>query len=474
MTTLVKPAVFGTKNAVFIALSIVIVASAALLPDIPGLSYEGKITLAILAAGIVLWITESLPLPATALLVLVSMPILGVCSFEAAFSNSVSGTIFFLLGPFAFTVALDATTIPTRIAGVVLKWSGTNTKKMLLGFMTAVAALSMVMSDVAACGVFISVGKRLLELNKAEKGVSHFGKALMIGIPWASYAGGCAVMTGNGCNVLAVDLFAKMFGIRVTFVDWMILGVPIAIALLVVAWLVLTRMFKPEAISEQAIFATLEDARNLDKLAGPEKATLCIIVLAIVGWILSSWIPAVNTALVAILALVALSIPGCCVLDFKTLIARMNWGVILMIMCVLSVSHFIVETGAGEWIVNAIIGALPEQAKAPLVVLAVASTIGCLVHNVVPVGPAVAGILAFPFGVLAEQFGISVSAMVMVVAWQASISYMLPLDCVPILTYSCGYYKMGDMVRVGWIPSIVLVVLTVTVLPALCSLLGLP
>lgn len=104
----------------------------------------------------------------------------------------------------------------------------------------------------------------------------------------------------------------------------------------------------------------------------------------------------------------------------------------------------------------------------PLVVLAVASVAGCLVHNVVPVGPAVAGILAFPCGMLASQFGISVSAMVVVVAWQASISYLLPLDCVPILTYSCGYYKMFDMVKVGWAPSLVLIALSVLLVPLLC------
>ena len=64
--------------------------------------------------------------------------------------------------------------------------------------------------------------------------------------------------------------------------------------------------------------------------------------------------------------------------------------------------------------------------------------------------------------------------MVMVVAWQASISYLLPLDCVPVLTYGYGYYTMADMVRVGWIPSVVLVALSVTLLPALCAFLGMP
>ncbi|NBI33223.1 hypothetical protein [Enterorhabdus sp. P55] len=104
--------------------------------------------------------------------------------------------------------------------------------------------------------------------------------------------------------------------------------------------------------------------------------------------------------------------------------------------------------------------------------LLVLSAVGAVVHNVVPVGPAVAGILAYPFGVLAGDFGISMYCMLMVVAWQASLAYVLPLDCVPILTYSTGYYRMGDMARIGWVPTVALVALTATLLPALCALLG--
>ena len=62
--------------------------------------------------------------------------------------------------------------------------------------------------------------------------------------------------------------------------------------------------------------------------------------------------------------------------------------------------------------------------------------------------------------------------MLMVVALHASLAFVLPLDCVPILTYSTGYYRMSDMARIGWIPTVLLVALTSTLLPALCMLFG--
>ena len=385
------------------------------------------------------------------------MPTMGVCTFDEAYKNAMGSTVFFPTARSPSLAACLMTTLPTRIAAFVLKWSGTNTNKMLLGFMCATAFLSFFMSDVAACGVFISVGKRLLELNHAEKLKSPMGKAMMIAIPWASYAGGCAVMTGNGCNVVTVGLFSSLFGVNMSFVEWSMIGLPFCIIMLFASWFVITRFFKPEEISQESIDATMAEVSGMGKITRPEIATIVIIALAMVFWILSSWISVLNTAMIAICAVVAL-VPGCSTLQFKELVSRMNWGVLAMIMCILSVAHFVVATGAGDWIVNAVVGVrFPPAEGAPVVVARQLSTIGAIVHNIVPVGPAVASILAYPFGVIAGDFGIGMYCMLMVVAWQASLAYILPLDCVPILTYSTGYYRFADMAKTGWIPTLLII-----------------
>lgn len=278
--------------------------------------------------------------------------------------------------------------------------------------------------------------------------------------------------TGNGCNIVAVGLFDSLFGVEMKFIEWSMLGFPFCILMLFTAWFVLTRVFKPEPITQESIDATLAEVSGLGKMSRPEISTILIIAAALIAWILSSWISVLDTAMIAIVAIILLSLPTCSTIDFKELITRMNWGVLLMIMCILSAAHFVVETGAGDWLVAAVVSLIPASWQTPFVVLLVLSTIGAVIHNVVPVGTAVAGILAYPFGVLAGDFGISMYCMLMVVAWQASLSYMLPLDCVPILTYSAGYYRMSDMVKVGWIPTLVLIVATSTLLPALCMLFG--
>ena len=239
MSELAKPVSFRPRNVVVLIIAALLIAAAALAPETAGLAYEGRMVMTILVAGVLLWVTEALPLAATALLILVMMPIMGVCTFNDAYANSIGSTVFFLMGTFAFTVALDATTIPTRVCGLVLRWAGNDSRKVILGFMCACALLSLVMSDVAACGVFISVGKRLLELTGTERGTSRLGSAMMIAIPYASYAGGMACMAGNGCNVLTVSLFSSLFGVEMSFVEWMMIGAPFAIVLLIASWLFL-------------------------------------------------------------------------------------------------------------------------------------------------------------------------------------------------------------------------------------------
>ena len=472
MSELMKPVSFRPRNVVVLAIAALLIATAALAPETAGLAYEGRMVMTILVAGVLLWVTEALPLAATALLILVMMPIMGVCTFNDAYANSIGSTVFFLMGTFAFTVALDATTIPTRVCGLVLRWAGNDSRKVILGFMSACALLSLVMSDVAACGVFISVGKRLLELNGTERGTSRLGAAMMIAIPYASYAGGMACMAGNGCNVLTVSLFSSLFGVEMSFVEWMMIGAPFAIVLLIASWLFLCVWFKPEPISQHAVDETMREVSDLPKMQPCEWKTVGVIAAALIFWIASSWLTFLNTAEIALVAMVLLSIPGWNPLDFKSLLKRMNWDIILLIMCVISAGHFVVTTGAGNWIVETIMAVTPDFMKVPLILMLVASLIGAIMHNVVPVGPAVAGILAFPLGTIAMDFGIPMYAMLMVVAWEASVSYILPLDCVPVLTYSTGYYTMGQYAKTGIIPTFFLVVLTSVCLPLICGLYG--
>lgn len=105
MSELISAKGLKPRDIACIAIAIAVIALTALLPETEGLTYEGRMVLGILGAGIILWITESIPLPATALFIMTMMPLTGVCTYGDAFSNAIGSTVFFLMGTFAFTVA---------------------------------------------------------------------------------------------------------------------------------------------------------------------------------------------------------------------------------------------------------------------------------------------------------------------------------------------------------------------------------
>ena len=461
----------------FVAISILIVAIAYFLPsEAVGLSHEGCLALGVMLAGVVLWFTEALPLTVTGLALLALLPVLGVWSFNDSWSNSVNANTYFLICTFAFTVALSKTTIPTRVIGMVVKWAGTSSSKMILGIMIAVAVLSSVVTNTAAVAMSMPIILKLLDANGGtdEEGnpkKTKLGKALMIASPMAAFAGGAALLCGCGLNIIVVGMTESSFGFTVSFLDWAIVAIPMAIILLIASWFFIVKVIKPEPLSQAAVDASLAEYHALPKLRSSEYIAVFTILLALVLWILSTWFKVFNTAAVALIALGIMFLPGTKVMTFEDFVKGTNWGIVLLVMSVTSMGTAISATGAGSWIATTLLGGLVGMD--PNVVLGLSSTLAAVLHNIIPVGPAVAGICVVPLYELAVAAGVSLTATVVMLGWQCGIAFVLPLDMVALIPFSYKQFTFMDYVKVGWFPAIVMILYSCTVLPMLCGMLGL-
>ena len=282
-------------------------------------------------------------------------------------------------------------------------------------------------------------------------------------------------MTPAGCiiNVLTLSLLEQSFGLQISFVQWMALGIPATIILVPVGWLALTRIFKPEALSQQAVDAGIRQADELPAMPRTEVAGVIVMLGTLAVWVAGSWIPVLNTTVVSLVALGLRFFPGVDALQFDDGLADSPWGRMLLMMAVNVLVAGLVVTGAIEWVVAVIMAPMTAW---PLVVTMVAlSVIACLLHNVIPAGPACAGLIAVPFATIVVSMGGNLAAVCAMVAWWSAIAFMLPLDGVPLLSYASSrkYFSFGDMLKVGWAPSVALVIVTVTLTPATCLLLGL-
>lgn len=450
------------------------IALAYLAPAPAGLTSSALTALVVFLVAIVFWVTEVMPIAITGWAMVGLLPLLGVLTPDEAWAASINNAIIFYLCCFAFACFIGRSSIATRLTGMILRWAGTSSSRVLLGFMAVTALISSLMDNLPLCAVMLPIAYGVLDANDTPLGrKSPFAKCLAIGIPWAAAIGG--MMTPAGCiiNVLTLSLLEQSFGLQISFVQWMALGIPATIILVPVGWLALTRIFKPEALSQQAVDAGIRQADELPTMPRTEVAGVIVMLGTLAVWVAGSWIPVLNTTVVSLVALGLMFFPGVDAIRFDDFLEDSPWGMMLLMMAVNVLVAGLIVTGAIEWVVAVVMAPMTAW---PLAVTMVAlSAIACLLHNVIPAGPACAGLIAVPFATIVVSMGGNLAAVCAMVAWWSAIAFMLPLDGVPLLSYASSrkYFSFGDMLKVGWAPSAALVVITVTLTPATCALLGL-
>lgn len=204
-----------------------------------------------------------------------------------------------------------------------------------------------------------------------------------------------------------------------------------------------------------------------------ESLGLAVMLITMVVWIASSWVPAIDITVVSLIALGFMFFPGINAIGFDDFLEDSPWGMMLLMMAVNVLVAALMGTGATQWLVDTLMAPMTQW---PLVAtLLVLSILACILHNVIPAGPACAGLIAVPFASIVASMGGSIAATCAMVGFWSAISLMLPLDGVPLLSYSSNrhYFSFGDMLKTGWVPSLVIVLITVFLTPATAMLLGL-
>lgn len=463
---------FDKKKLIGLVASIVAFFIIFLIPDIAGLSHEGKTAIALLVAGIIAWVTQCMPLCISGLLMMFLLPYLGVLpDFDTVYSKFISSTLFFVIGCYGFTAALQNSEIPARAVGFIMRWSKGNSKKVVFGFMVFAALLSMVCSNIASCAMLMSFCLALFEANGSVKGESNFAKCLLLGIVFSVGLGGGMLICGTAVNPLLVGMIEQNFGITVTFLDWAKMGIPMGIIMVPLTYFIITRICKPEDIKQEAIDQAVKAVEAMGPVKRKDITKVVVILVVLLLWILSSWIPALNTTVVAIIGLIImfLPVPGLSLITWKEYNESMSWDTIVLMGAVTAVAAGLTATGAASWMV----GLVASGDVSPLMALLLGSVIAGVIHMVVPIGPAVVGLLAIPLVGLAGSAGLAVAPMMIVISWWASSAYMVPLDCVCLVTLGYGYYTMGEHYKIGVGTHVLMIIYTVTILPLTCMAFGL-
>ena len=472
--------------------------------DVP---HAATLTAATAVLMAVWWMTEALPIPATALVPLVVFPVLnpevGFDDVGASYGNNI---IFLFMGGFMLALAMQRWNLHKRIALAIVGAIGTSPALLILGFMIATGFLSMWVSNTATAVMMLPIGVSVLVLvnrlrleDAARKGEepgegvdpdleaegsagtassavrSSFGTALMLGIAYAASIGSLATIIGTPPNALLAAHMSQEFGVTIGFGRWMVVGAPIAVVFLLIAWLLLTKvMFKPE-ISEIPGGAELirEERRGLGRISSGEVRVLSVFVLAALSWVFIPLIwqiagaddpPIGDAGIAMIVALLLFALPagaarGVRLLDWDAAV-KLPWGVLLLFGGGLALSAQFSSSGLTEWIgeVTAGIGGLPVV----LIVAIVAA--GTLFLTELTSNTATAATFLPVATAVAVGIGVDPMLLAIPVALAATSAFMLPVATPPnAIAYGSGYVRIPQMASAGlWLNLIGMVLISAT------------
>ncbi|MEX5236478.1 DASS family sodium-coupled anion symporter [Kocuria arenosa] len=467
------------------------------------LAHPAKLTAATAVLMGVWWMTEAIPIPATALLPLIIFPVLGedvaVDDVGASYGSNI---IFLFMGGFLLALAMQRWNLHRRIALRTVRVMGTKPAQMVAGFMLATAFLSMWVSNTATAVMMLPIGvsvllllPRLLEDSGAASGgadgggledadlegadpqsaevkeaviASNFGTALMLGIAYAASIGSLSTIIGTPPNTLMVGYLQEAHGIEVGFGQWMLVGVPLSAVMLVIAWFLLTKvLFKPE-IDEIPGGRRLinQELEKLGPMSTGEKLVLAIFALAALSWVSVPIVfdspPISDAGIAMVVGLLLFLLPagarrGVRLLDWESAV-KLPWGVLLLFGGGLALSAQFTSSGLTDWIGQgaAALGAVP-------VVLVVAIfAAGILFLTELTSNTATAATFLPVSGGVALGLGLDPVLLAIPVALAATCAFMLPVATPPnAIAFGSGYVTIGQMIKGGlWLNLVGIVLIT--------------
>lgn len=423
------------------------------------------------------WVTEAIPIGVTALLPIILFPLTGAVDLSSTTASYGHKYIFLYMGGFMLAIAIEKWNLHKRIALQVIRIIGTNVSKIILGFMVATAFLSMWISNTATSVMMLPIAMSIVTQLKDNPATLEdenliFGKALMLGIAYSASIGGVATLIGTPPNLVFAGYVEEVYGIEITFWQWAKWGLPIAIPLLVIAWIYLTKF--GFTFKQKEFPGGREEINSLIKELGPmkkeEKIVLGIFVLTAFAWITRSFVlqpllPAIDDTIIAMCA-------GILLFTIKSdnkkepLInwedaVKLPWGIILLFGGGMALASGFETTGLAEWL-GSQMSLLQGLALIVLVVVIVASV------NFITEVTSNLATTAMLLPILAPiAIGLDINPYILMVATTvaASCAFMLPVATPPnAVVFGSGYLKISDMAKCGiWMNIVSIVFLSLMV-----------
>lgn len=417
------------------------------------------------------WATEAVPIAVTSLLPLALFPILDVVSIQDAAAPYSNKVIFLFLGGFIIAFAMQRWDLHKRIALSVLQVAGGNGRSLVGGFMLASAVVSMWVMNTSTTMMMLPIAVSIItvihrtvgDLDEVQK--KDFQYSLLLGVAYGATIGGMATLVGTAPNAILVGFMLDTYGTEIDFARWMLVGLPLSILMLPLAWVVLTRFaFKVDFQTSNEGVAELSRMKGaLGPMTTPEKRVALVFLTIAATWItrpLLAQLPGLgglDDSGIAIVGAIALFVipsgdkrdP---VLLRWTYAEQLPWGVLLLFGGGMSLAARVAGTGLASWIGGSLqmVGSLPI----PVIVVMAATLIIFLTELTSNIATTTTFLPVV--GAVAIEAGFDPILVTVPITFAASCAFMLPVATPPnAIVFGSGMLTIPKMVRAGLMLNLV-------------------
>jgi len=439
-----------------------------------GLSVEGRAMLALTAWMAIWWISEALPIAVTAILPLIFMPLLNILEIGDVSSNYMHPTVMLYMGGFLLATAIEKWSLHRRIALNIVNLIGTDLRMIVLGFIVATGFISMWISNSATALMMLPIGLAVVNQLKTQLATSdqlvseNFGKNIMLGIAYSASIGGLGTIIGTPTNLVFAGVIEELYDYKLGFIEWMMFGVPLVIALILICWFYLVNFGNklPKKFSlpgGKSIIGT--QLKSLGKITFEEKSVLIVFGLVCLGWVIREFvleqlIPGIDDTIIVLIGVVLVfmlpsSTPGVRILDWKTA-ERIPWGVLILFGGGLALAEGFKVTGLADWIGSGF--SMIDGISFFLLLLIIVASVVFL--SEVTSNVATASMILPILASVALKFDLHPLGIMVAATIAASCAFMLPVGTPPnAVVFASGYLQIKDMVKAGFLLNVISIIL---------------
>ena len=457
----------------------------------PGCAHPTEMRMAAVAALMaVWWITDAIPLAATALMPIVLYPLLGIMTGKQTAPVYFNHIIVLFLGGFMIALAMERWNLHKRIALWIVRLIGGSPSRLVLSFMLASALLSMWISNTATAIMMLAIGIAVikeLEEQFGKEATRKLSTSLLLGIAYGCSVGGLATLVGTPPNLSFARIFEITFPdapeeARIDFGKWLLVGVPVMLVMLSVTWLLLTKVFFRVASGLQLSSKSLnEEYRKLGRISFPECVVLCVFVstallwvfrkdLVVGGFTLPGWsrnLPfaaAIDDGTIAIaMALLLFLIPSGVKVEGEgdqgqgrllgiDVFRKLPWHIVLLFGGGFALAKGFQSSGLSALVGNQFAGL--EGSPPVAMVATVCATLTFLTE--LTSNTATTELLLPLLASVASATDVHPLLLMIPATLSASCAFMMPVATPPnAIVFGSGRLRIGDMVKVGIVLNLV-------------------